>query len=351
VPSRGGKRSVFSEGANAHPPIPPDPQLIKGYRMACYLVTGGAGFIGSHLVEALIDDGHYVRVLDDLSSGRRENIPPKAEFIKADITNPDVIGPAFDGIDGCFHLAAIASVEQGRRDWLRTHQVNLTGAINLFNAARLRNADDVPIVYASTAAVYGNNGPAPAGEDSCAMPISAYGADKRGCEMHAHAAGLAYGLRTVGLRFFNIYGPRQDPRSPYSGVIAIFLDRLRRGEPVEIFGDGKQVRDFTYVADAVAALKQAMPKATAAAPLFNVCTGNGIAVRRLAETIADLCQTELVTYHRPPRRGEIPVSIGDPRRAAEQLGFVARTNLPKGLALTLEPLTCRQPVVESRAVA
>jgi UDP-glucose 4-epimerase len=319
--------------------------------MACYLVTGGAGFIGSHLVEALVDRKHSVRVLDDLSSGRRDNIPQTVEFIKADVTNPDIIGPALDGIDACFHLAAIASVEQCNRDWVRTHQVNLTGAINLFNAARrLRSVRDVPIVYASTAAVYGNSGATPVAEDSGAMPLSAYGVDKRGCELHARAAGLALGLCTVGLRFFNIYGPRQDPRSPYSGVIAIFLDRLRRGEPIEIFGDGTQVRDFTYVGDAVSALMRAMPAASTSAPLFNVCTGRGTSVRQLAQSISDLCQTELVAYNRPARQAEIPISIGDPRHATEKLGFAARTPLPEGLALTLDAFA-RRRTVETRAVA
>jgi len=319
--------------------------------MACYLVTGGAGFIGSHLVEALIADGHRVRVLDDLSSGKRENLPAKVEFIKADITDPDVIGAAVDRIDGCFHLAAIASVERANRDWMRTHQVNLTGTINLFDAARrARSANGLPVVYASSAAVYGNAGAQPIPEETCALPISAYGADKRGCEMHARAAGLAFGLRTAGLRFFNIYGPRQDAHSPYSGVIAIFLDRLSRGDPIEIFGDGKQVRDFTYVADAVSALKQAMSAASASAPLFNICTGTGVTVRQLAQLIADLCQAELVARSRPARRADIPISVGDARRAAEKLGFVARTSLAEGLALTLEAVAGRRPL-EAPALA
>lgn len=317
--------------------------------MASYLVTGGAGFIGSHLVEALIADGHCVRVLDDLSSGRRQNIPEQAEFIKADITDTEMMGQAFDGIDGCFHLAAIASVDQCNRDWLRTHHVNLSGTINVLNSARCRRSE-VPVVYASTAAVYGNGSASPVAEDSSAVPISAYGADKRGCELRARAAGLTYGIRTVGLRFFNIYGPRQDPRSPYSGVIAIFLDRLRRGEPIEILGDGLQVRDFTYVADAVAALKRAMPATSASAPLFNVCTGNGITIRQLAKSIAALCGTELVAYYGPARRGEIPISIGDPSHAAETLGFSARISLAQGLAATLDAVTCGQ-LLETRAVA
>ncbi len=309
--------------------------------MARYLVTGGAGFIGSHLVESLLGDGHAVRVLDDLSSGSRNNLPHPVEFIKADIADPDVVGRAFDMIDGCFHLAAIASVEQCNLEWLRTHQVNLSGTINVFNEARRSGRGEIPVVYASTAAVYGDSHTAPASEDSRAVPLSAYGADKRACELHARAAGLTHGLRTTGLRFFNLYGPRQNPASPYSGVIAIFLDRLRRGEPVEIFGEGGQVRDFTFIADAVAALRRAMPVASAQARVFNVCTGTGTTVRRLAETIAALCGAVLVVSHRPPRGGEVEISIGDPRHAAAELGFRARTTLSEGLAATLDALeTC-----------
>jgi UDP-glucose 4-epimerase len=319
--------------------------------MARFLVTGGAGFIGSHLVEALLDEGHAVRVLDDLSSGNRGNLPRAVEFVKADVADPDVVGRAFDDIEGCFHLAAIASVEQCNREWLRTHQVNLTGTINIFNEAlRSRRRGDVPVVYASSAAVYGDCRTTPTGEKNCAAPLSAYGADKRACELHARAAGVTHGLRTTGLRFFNLYGPRQDPRSPYSGVIAIFLDRLRRGDPIEIFGDGQQVRDFTFIADGVAALRRAMASANVGAPVFNVCTGKGTTVRRLADTIAALCGTELIADYRPRRCGEVQISVGDPQRAAEELGFRARTTLVDGLALTLGALaSCVE--VEARAIA
>jgi UDP-glucose 4-epimerase len=305
--------------------------------MARYLVTGGAGFIGSHLVESLLDDGHAVRVLDDLSSGNRDRLPRTVEFINADVANPDVVAHAFDGIDGCFHLAAIASVEQCNLEWLRTHQVNLSGTINIFAEAR-RSRGEIPVVYASTAAVYGDCDTAPVSEDHSAIPLSAYGADKRACELHARAAGVTHGLRTIGLRFFNLYGQRQDPRSPYSGVIAIFLDRLRRGKPVEIYGDGGQVRDFTFIGDAVSALRRAMPAANPRAPVYNICTGKGTTIRQLAETIAALCGTELVVDHQPPRGGEVQSSIGDPRLAAEGLGFHARTALPEGLAATLDAL-------------
>ncbi len=320
--------------------------------MARYLVTGGAGFIGSHLVEALLDQGHRVRVLDNLSSGKRENLPTGIdELIEEDVADPHWVEQAFDGVDGCFHLAAVASVEECHRNWLRAHRTNLTGTINVLRqAGRPRGGCAVPVVYASSAAVYGDCGLSPADEGRQAEPLSAYGADKRACELHARVAGEVHLVPSVGLRFFNMYGPRQDPRSPYSGVISIFADRLLRGEPVEIFGDGGQVRDFTYVADAVSALRRAISAATTTAPVFNVCTGRGTTVRGLAETIAALCRTRLVVQPRPPRCGEIKVSIGDPRRAARQLDFVARTTLADGLAETLDALS-RGVAAQACAVA
>jgi UDP-glucose 4-epimerase len=319
--------------------------------MACFLVTGGAGFMGSHLVDALLDQGHVLRVLDDLSSGSRENLPRQAEFIYGDVTDPGVVEQAFDGIDGCFHLAAIASVVSSNCDWLRTHRVNLTGTINIFDQARrLRGCREIPVVYASTAAVYGDCGTAPVGEQCPAAPLSAYGADKRACELHARIAGAVHGVPTVGLRFFNLYGQRQNPKSPYSGVIAIFADKLAHGEPVEIFGDGQQVRDFTYIGDAVSALCRAMPVASTDAPVFNVCTGKGTTVRALAETIAALYRTELVAYHRLARSGEVRVSIGDPRGAVDRLRFRAETTLTDGLAMTLN-VTRQRAEFKSRAVA
>ena len=177
------------------------------------------------------------------------------EFIYGDVTYPAAVEQAFDGIDACFHLAAIASVVRSSCEWRRAHEVNLTGTINIFEQARrLRDRREIPVVYASTAAVYGDCNVVPTGEQHPAAPLSAYGADKRACELHARVAGSVHRIPTVGLRFFNLYGPRQNPNSPYSGVIAIFADRLARGEPVEIFGDGQQVRDFTHVGDAVCAL-------------------------------------------------------------------------------------------------
>jgi len=319
--------------------------------MARFLVTGGAGFIGSHLVDALLDEGHAVRVLDDLSSGHRNNLPKQVELTEADVTDPAAVERAFDGVDGCFHLAAIASVARSHREWLRTHQVNLTGTINVFDQARPSpHHREIPVVYASTAAIYGNCGSFPVDEESPAAPLSAYGADKHACELHARVAGAIHGVPTVGLRFFNLYGPRQDPLSPYSGVISLFADRLLRGEPVEIFGDGEHARDFTYIHDAVGALLRAMPAANTSAFVFNVCTGKATSVRSLAQLMAELCGTELVVHHRPARCGDIRISIGDPRRAAERLGFTAQTTLSDGLAMTLD-LLGRNQEVEARIVA
>jgi UDP-glucose 4-epimerase len=305
--------------------------------MGCFLVTGGAGFLGSHLVDALLRQGHLVRVLDDLSSGHRHNLPQQIEFLHGDITDPTTVEEAFEGIDACFHLAAIASVVRSNREWLRTHEVNLTGTLNILNQARrLRHRREIPVVYASSAAVYGDRGTVPIGEDTPVAPLSAYGADKSACELHARVAGAVHEIPTVGLRFFNLYGPRQDAQSPYSGVIALFADRLRLGEPVEIFGDGEQVRDFTFVGDAVGALERALSAASTNAPVFNICTGKGTGVRALAETMAELYQTDITACHGPARSGEVRVSIGDPRHAAEQLGFRAETALADGLAITLD---------------
>jgi UDP-glucose 4-epimerase len=314
--------------------------------MARFLVTGGAGFIGSHLVSALLDDGHSVQVLDDLSSGHRENLPQQVELTEADVTDPAAVDRALADVDGCFHLAAIASVARSHHEWLRTHQVNLTGTINVFDQARpSRRRREVPVVYASTAAIYGNCGSFPVDEESPAAPLSAYGADKHACELHARVA--IHGVPTVGLRFFNLYGPRQDPMSPYSGVISIFADRLLRGEPVEIFGDGEQARDFTYISDAICALRRAMRVATTSAFVFNVCTGKATSVWGLAQIMAGLCWTKLIVHRRPARCGEVRTSIGDPQRAVQRLGFTAQTTLSDGLAMTLD-LLGSSPRVEAR---
>lgn len=301
--------------------------------MTKYLVTGGAGFIGSHLCEALLARGDEVRVLDDLSTGKREKLAPGAELIEGDVADTAIVQRAVEDVAGCFHLAATASVERGVNDWLGTHRANLTGAITLFNAIRRAKC---PVVYASSAAVYGDAATLPIAEATPCRPLSAYGADKYGCELHARVASHVHGIPTVGLRFFNVYGPRQDPRSPYSGVISVFCERIRRGTPVDMFGDGLQTRDFVYVADVVAALLAAMELRPADAPVFNVCTGKATSVLDLARTIADAAATELDVRHQPPRVGEIRHSTGSRALAQAALCLPEPVALRTGLSKVLD---------------
>ncbi len=308
--------------------------------MSRYLVTGGAGFIGSHLCEALLARGDAVRVLDDLSTGRRRNVPPGAELIEGDVADAGLVNQAIAGVDGCFHLAAIASVEKGVTDWLGTHRANITGTITVFDAIR-RQGRAVPVVYASSAAVYGDvteggaaDGSATAGavtESQRCRPLSAYGADKLGCELHARVASHVHGIPTVGLRFFNVYGPRQDPKSPYSGVISIFCERIAAGLPVKVFGDGEQTRDFVYVADVVRALLGGMALRPADAPVFNVCTGVPTSVNALAGLVAELAGQRLAAEPHPPRSGEIRHSLGAAALADTVLGIGGRVPLRSGL--------------------
>jgi UDP-glucose 4-epimerase len=307
--------------------------------MSRYLITGGAGFIGSHLAESLIADGHKVRVLANFFSGRAENLPAGVDLIRADVTRQEAVSDAMEGIDGCFHLAAIASVESCRKDWLRSHVVNLSGAITVFDEARKaqsRTGRSVPVVYASSAAVYGNTGQSPLSEETAARPVNAYGVDKLGCEMHAAVGAQLHDLAVVGLRFFNIYGPRQDPNSPYSGVVSIFCQRLLDGAPIEIHGDGTQVRDFVYVDDAVNALRLAMRVAVPRQSLvFNVCTGAGTGIGELARIIAEVRDVPFAPRFVPSRIGDVQVSIGSPRRARRALGFSAEIALARGLTRML----------------
>jgi UDP-glucose 4-epimerase len=308
--------------------------------MSTYLVTGGCGFIGSHLCAALTARGDRVRVLDDLSTGSEDNLVPGGELVRGDVADAALVRRAMEGVDGCFHLAAIASVERGVQDWLGTHRANLTGTIAVLDAARPRR---LPVVYASSAAVYGDQATLPIAETAPLRPLSAYGADKLGCEQHALVAGVVHGIPTLGLRFFNVFGPRQDPRSPYSGVISIFCDRLSRGEPVSVFGDGEQTRDFVFVADVVAALLAGMRAASTEAPVLNVCSGRPTSVLLLARTIAEACGVAPVVHHQPARSGEIRHSLGDPSHSRALLGLGEPVGLDQGLQAVVAWLHAGRP--------
>lgn len=305
-----------------------------------YLVTGGCGFIGSHLVDSLLADGHGVVVLDNLSSGHRENLDDRADPMVGDVADPDAVALAMRDVSGCFHLAAVASVRKSTEAWPETHRSNQTGSVTVFDAARRAGGGPpVPVVFASSAAVYGDNPRVPLAESSTTAPISPYGADKLGSELHARAGSVVHGSRIVGLRFFNVFGPRQDPASPYSGVISIFVNRAVEGSPITIFGDGEQTRDFVYVGDVVACLRRAMAALEGSAKprfsVFNVCRGVGISVNALASEILALCTSPSEIRHEPARPGDIQASTGAPELARVELGFSAATSLKEGLAATL----------------
>lgn len=303
-----------------------------------YLVTGGCGFIGSHLVETLVARGDAVRVLDDLSRGRREYLPRGVEFIEADVADPAALRRAIQDVDGCFHLAAASSVVECQNRWLEAHRTNLTGTINVFDAARRAHpSKPVPVVYASSCAIYGNRGAAPLGEELAPQPISICGADKVGCELHARIAQAAHGVPTVGLRLFNVFGPRQPTDCAYPAVVPSFFARLTAGQPVSIFGDGTHVRDFVFVHDAVEAFLAAMGR-DASAELFNVCTGRGTTMTTLARLIAQRVETEAEIEFLPPRTGDVRYSVGDPACAMRVLGFMAATGIEAGLDATLRAL-------------
>jgi UDP-glucose 4-epimerase len=302
--------------------------------MSRYLVTGGAGFIGSHLTDALLGSGHAVTVLDDLSTGKRENLPQAATLIEGSVTDAGLVQALLGEADGCFHLAAISSVQRCTEDWAASHEVNVGGAVNVFAAAI---ADKIPVVYASSAAIYGDNQNLPLKETETPRPLSAYGVDKLATEWNAGVASIIHGIPTTGLRFFNVYGPRQDPASPYSGVISIFAQRLQAGQPITIFGDGKQTRDFVFVADAVAALMRAMQNPSSG-KVFNVATGRAISLLQLADQISLLTKRKPDIKFAAGRPGDIRHSRGDPAAFAASYKFTPDTQLYAGLAQTITAL-------------
>lgn len=305
--------------------------------MTTYLITGGAGFIGSHLADALLAAGHRVRVLDDFSTGKLANLDPRCEVVRADVRDAAALRRAMAGTAGCFHLAAIASVARGNEDWMGTHAVNQGATVAVLDTARALGG--LPVVYASSAAVYGgavgSAGDA-AREDGPTQPLTAYGADKLGSELHARAGFVVHGVPSAGFRFFNVYGPRQDPLSPYSGVISIFADAIGQGRPTTLNGDGQQTRDFVFVGDVVAHLLAGMEllAESPGAHVFNVCTGQETSVLDLALLLGEVAGRTPVMRRGPARAGDIARSVGSPERARAVLGVSARVGLRAGLQAT-----------------
>lgn len=318
--------------------------------MALYLVTGGCGFIGSHLVAELMAQGHRVRIVDNLSTGKMNNLPldraaERCEVVVGDVTRKEVVQNCFEGVDFCFHLAAIASVQLSNEDWAGSHRANLTASINVFDAAR-RNR--VPVVYASSAAVYGDNADTPLAESATLRPLTAYGADKLGSELHARVASLVHSVPTTGLRFFNVYGPRQDPSSPYSGVISIFSNKIAARQPLVIYGDGDQVRDFIYVTDVVKYLLAAMRNASVTPSVFNVCTGRSTTINQLAKTIMSVSAQRVAISYRASRKGDIRVSVGAPQLAERRFKLRAQESIASGLQKLID-FNAREEIADGEA--
>lgn len=299
-----------------------------------YLVTGGAGFIGSHLVDALIAAGHAVRVLDDFSTGKTANLAQaersgRLAVTRGDVRDPTAVETAATDVDGIFHLAALVSVPLSLAEPRRSFEINVGGTVNVLEAARANGVRR--IVFASSAAVYGD-ALGPAREDETPLsPLSPYAVDKLTGERYCALYSRQYGLEAVALRFFNVYGWRQDPGSPYSGVISVFADRLRRRDGVTVYGDGKQTRDFVHVSDVAQALIAAMFVGRTGFTVCNIGSGKAVGLEGLLEMLAGIVDWQPPVDRRPARQGDIRHSCADIRRAHELLGYAPRRDLAAGL--------------------
>ncbi len=304
--------------------------------MARYLVTGGAGFIGSHVVDALAARNDAVRVVDDLSTGRRENLSghPDIEMIEADLGERQVAEQAVAGIDCVIHLAAIPSVPRSVREPRRSHRANVEATHGLLLAAR--DAGVGRVVLASSSSVYGESETLPKHEDMRPAPLSPYALHKLIGEQYAALFSRLYGLETVALRFFNVFGPRQSPQSQYSGVISLFTAALLAGQAPAIYGDGEQTRDFTYVSDVARGVLQACDAPAASGRAVNLARGGRMSVNALYAVLQRATGVSVAARYAEPRRGDVRHSQADVSLARELLGFVPVVPVEEGLARTVD---------------
>jgi UDP-glucose 4-epimerase len=305
--------------------------------MAVCLVTGGAGFIGSHLTDALVAGGHAVRVLDNFSTGHRDNLAPvrdRIELLEGDVTDPAAVRSAARGVEIVFHQAALASVPRSVADPLATHAACATGTLNVLVAARDARARRV--VYAASSSAYGDSVRLPKHEDDPTRPLSPYAVAKLAGEQYCAAFTGVYGLETVRLRYFNIFGPRQSPDSAYAAVIPLFIEALTSGRSPRIHGDGEQSRDFTYVADAVQANLKAAVAPGVAGKVFNVACGRRSTLNQLVAHLNALLGTDIPATHSEPRPGDVRHSQADIARARAELDYRPTTDLVTGLQHCLD---------------
>ena len=296
-----------------------------------YLVTGGAGFIGSHISDRLLADGHRVRILDNFSTGKHENIPASAdvEVIEGDVGDYDTVRAAMEQVDIVFHEAAIASVPETVGNPLSSERVNYRGTLNILEAAR--HAGVKRVMFACSAAVYGDLPELPKQESMPVKPLSPYAVDKLASEQACQMYTYLYGLETVSLRYFNVFGPRQDPSSPYSGVISIFSDTLSQGKQPTIYGDGEQTRDFVYVSDVVEANIRAATAPAAAGKAINIATGGKLSINELLKTICNIKNQPFEPQYQPGRQGDIRHSRADISVAREYLDWEPVVSFEDGL--------------------
>lgn len=301
-------------------------------RRRCDVVTGGAGFIGSHLVEELLRLGRRVRVVDDFSTGRPGNVPAGAELLRGDIV--DLAGEAVRDAENIYHLAAMASVPRSVSEPLRCHRMTAESTLALLEAGERAGARC--LVLASSSAVYGEAPGLPKREDQLPDPVSPYALAKLTSELYAAHWAARRSLKTVSLRFFNVYGPRQDPESPYAAFIPIALRHLQNGEPIPIYGEGVQTRDFVFVKDVVGGLLAAASSPASTGRVYNIAGGGPITILELVGTLGEILGKRPLLNFLPPRTGDLQESWADISRARRDLGFVPRVALREGLRETIQ---------------
>ena len=312
--------------------------------MAIYLVTGGAGFIGSHLCEELVRRGHTVRVADSLITGKRSNLNhiPDVEFVQGDLADMDFTKKVVDGCDYVLHQAAIPSVPRSVKDPITSNRANVDATLNVLVAAR--DAGVRRLVFAGSSSAYGDTPTLPKHEDMATNPLSPYALQKVVGEQYLQMFTRLYGLETVSIRYFNVFGPRQDPSSPYSGVISVFATALLENRPAKIYGDGEQTRDFTYVANVVDGVLRACEATGASGQVINVATGGRISLNELYKEMKKIVGASVNPEYVEPRQGDVRDSQADIRKAKDILGYKPTVSFEEGLKRTIEWYRSAKPV-------